>query len=99
VGIRSEWGSHAPLWSIPDDSATHSSTQMLYIDGEGLLKRHDYDLEIAGGTPGAHYIEGYEEVSGIMFPTKRRIFPRRADGTASPEHLVVSIDLSDIDLN
>jgi hypothetical protein len=63
-----------------------------------LLRRHDYDVEIAGGTPGAHYIEGYEEVSGIMFPTKRRIFPRQANGTASPEPLVVSIDLSDIAL-
>jgi hypothetical protein len=55
-------------------------------------------VEIAGGTPGAHYIEVYEDVSGIMFPTKRRIFPRQADGTASPEPLVVSIDLSDITL-
>ena len=55
-------------------------------------------MEIAGGTPGAHYIEGYEDVSGIMFPTNRRIFPRQADGTASPEPLVVSIDLSDITL-
>jgi hypothetical protein len=76
--------------------ATHSSTQTLYINGKGLLKRHDYDVEIAGGMPGAHYIEGYEDVSGIMFPTKRRIFPRQADGTASPEPLVVSIALSDI---
>ena len=85
--------------SYPDDIATHSSTQTLYINGEGLLKRHDYDVEIAGGTPGAHYTEGYEEVSGIMFPTKRRIFPRQADGTSSPEPLVVSIDLSEIVLS
>jgi hypothetical protein len=100
----SPWEENGETWqrlqvSYPDDIATHSSTQTLYINGEGLLKRHDYDLEIAGGTPGAHYIEGYEEVSGIMFPTKRRIFPRQADGTASPELLVVSIDLSDIALN
>jgi len=46
--------------------------------------RHDYYVEIAGGTPGARYIEGYEEVSGIMFPTKRRIFPRQS----SPEPLL-----------
>jgi hypothetical protein len=63
------------------------------------LKRHDYNVEIAGGTPGAHYIEGYEVVSGIMFPTKRRIFPRQSDGTASAEPLVVSIDLSEIVLS
>ena len=79
--------------------ATHSSTQTLYINGKGLLKRHDYDVEIAGGTPGAHYIEGYEEVSGVMFPTKRRIFPCQADGIASAEPLVVSIDLSNIVLS
>ena len=32
-----------------------------------------------------------------MFPTKRRIFPRQADG--SPEPLVVSIDLLEIVLS
>jgi hypothetical protein len=84
--------------SYPDDIATHSSVQTLYIDGDGLLKRHDYDVEIAGNTPGAHFIVEYKDVAGIMFPTKRRIFPRQADGTASPEPLVVSIDLSDIAL-
>ena len=65
---------------------------------QGSAEAPDYDVEIAGGTPGAHYIEGYEDVCGTMFPTKRRIFPRQADGTASPEPLVVSIDLSDITL-
>jgi hypothetical protein len=44
------------------------------------LKRHDYDVEITGGTLGAHYIDGYVEVSGIKFPTVRRIFARLADG-------------------
>jgi hypothetical protein len=104
TGAKNEEGRPlGPTWrrlqvSYPDDIATHSSTQTLYINGKGLLKRHDYDVEIAGGTPGAHYIEGYEDVCGTMFPTKRRIFPRQADGTASPEPLVVSIDLSDITL-
>jgi hypothetical protein len=100
----SPWEESGKTWrrlkvSYPDDIATHSATQTLYIDGGGLLERHDYNVEIAGGTPGAHYIEGYEEVSGIMFPTKRRIFPRQADGTVSAEPLVVSIDLSDIVLS
>jgi hypothetical protein len=106
-GVASEelspWEENGETWrrlrvNYPDDIATHSSLQTLYINGDGLLKRHDYDVEIAGNTPGAHFIEEYEDVSGIMFPTKRRIFPRQADGTASPEPLVVSIDLSDIAL-
>ena len=56
---------------FPGGIATHSTVQTLYFDGEGLLKRHDYDVEIAGNTPGAHIIEDYAEVSGIKFPTKR----------------------------
>jgi hypothetical protein len=78
---------------FPPEIATHSTEQTLYFDQRGLLKRHDYDVEIAGGTPGAHYVSDLKEFSGIVFPTKRRIFPRQADGHSLPEPLVVSIDL------
>ena len=84
---------------FPAEIATHSAVQTLYFDGEGLLKRHDYDVEIAGGTPGAHLIEDYAEVSGIKFPTQRRIFARQPDGSFSTDPLVVSIDLSNIRLS
>lgn len=85
--------------TFPANIATHSTVQTLYVDDAGLLKRHDYDVEIAGNTPGAHYIGGYKEVQGLMFPTERRIFPRQPDGNSMPEPLVVSIDLSDIHLS
>lgn len=75
---------------------SHSAVQTIYVDDAGLLKRHDYDVEIAGGTPGAHYISGYTDVQGIKIPTHRRIYPRQPDGQAMAEPLVVSIDLSDI---
>ncbi|GLK85562.1 hypothetical protein [Ancylobacter defluvii] len=83
---------------FPASIATHSAVQTLYLDGDGLLKRHDYDVEIAGNTPGAHLISDYEEVSGIKFPTKRRIFARQPDGSFGRDPLVVSIDLSNIRL-
>lgn len=84
---------------FPWDIATHSSEQTLYVDRDGLLKRHDYDVEIAGDTPGAHFISDYVEVQGIKFPTKRRIFPRADDGQAMSEPLVVSIDIDQIELS
>ncbi|MCA1476550.1 hypothetical protein [Bradyrhizobium sp. NBAIM08] len=84
---------------FPAEIATHSTVQTLYFDGEGLLKRHDYNVEISGNTPGAHIIEDYTEVSGIKFPTKRRIYSRQPDGSFSTEPLVVSIDLSNIRLS
>lgn len=83
---------------FPADIATHSTTQTLYVDESGLIKRHNYDVEIAGNTPGAHFISDYTEVSGIKIPTKRRIFPRGEDGKAMTEPLVVSIDLDQITL-
>lgn len=84
---------------FPKDIATHSAVQTLYFNSDGLLKRHDYDVEIAGNTPGAHPIEDYVEISGIRFPTRRRIFARQPDGSFNTEPLVVSIDLSNIRLS
>lgn len=107
-GVSSEqledWQEDGETWqrlrvTFPSDIATHSTVQTLYVDADGLLKRHDYDVEIAGNTPGAHYIEEYVEVQGLKFPTLRRIFPRQPDGHAMPEPLVVSIDLSNIRLS
>lgn len=106
-GIESEeiaeWHENGETWqrlrvTFPKGIATHSTVQTLYVDEAGLLKRHDYDVEIAGNTPGAHYIGGYVDVQGLMFPTERRIYPRTPVGTSLPEPLVVSIDLSDIRL-
>jgi hypothetical protein len=81
---------------FPEDIETHSTEQTLYFDQQGLLKRHDYDVDISGGTPAAHYVSDLKEFSGIVFPTKRRIFPRKPDGHSVPEPLVVSIDLEGV---
>ncbi|CUX70427.1 conserved hypothetical protein [Agrobacterium sp. NCPPB 925] len=83
---------------FPTEIATHSAVQTLYFDGDGLLKRHDYDVEIAGNTPGAHIIDRYEDVSGIKFPTRRRIHARQPDSSFTTDPLVVSIDLWNIRL-
>jgi hypothetical protein len=80
----------------PGNLATHSTGQTLYFDDDGLLTRHDYDVEINAGNPAAHYVSGYAEVEGIRLPTKHRIFPRAPDGRSLPEPLFVSIDLSEI---
>jgi hypothetical protein len=91
-----QWRRLHVVW--PCYLATHSTEQTLYFGDDGLIRRHDYDVEIAGGTNGAHYISDYTQVAGIMIPTKHRIFPRAADGQALAEPLVVSIDLSEIAL-
>jgi hypothetical protein len=88
------WRRLRVVW--PSNLATHSSEQTLYFDDDGLLARHDYDVEISGGTSAAHYVSGYVDVSGIRLPTEHRIFPRTPDGQSLDEPLVVSIDVSEV---
>lgn len=83
----------------PSDLEVFSKVQAIYVGPDKLVRRLDYDVEIAGNTPGAHYVSDYATVSGIRFPTKRRIYPRTPDGHALPEPLVVSIDLHEIELS
>jgi hypothetical protein len=89
-----EWRRLSVVW--PSYLATHSTAQTLYFGSDGLIRRHDYDVEIQGGTGGAHFMRGYTEVAGIRIPTSHRIFPRQPDGQALSEPLLVSIDLSEI---
>ena len=96
------WNENGESWrrlkvTFPPGIATHSTVQTFYIGPDGLLKRHDYDTEVLGGTPAAHYVNDYEETSGILLPTRRKVLPRMPDGTAAPEPLIVTIALSDVE--
>jgi hypothetical protein len=80
----------------PSDLATHSTEQTLYFSPDGLLVRHDYDVEISGGAAAAHYVSDYVDFEGIQVATKHRILPRTPQGHSLAEPLIVSIDLSEI---
>jgi hypothetical protein len=84
---------------FPASIATHSAEQTFYFDQHGLLKRHDYDVDVSGGTPAAHYVSELKEVSGIIVPTQHTVFGRQSDGSPVPTPLVVSIDLSEIEFS
>ena len=96
------WRENGEMWrrlkvTFPQSIATHSTVQMFYFGSDGLLRRHDYDAEVLGGSPAAHYVHEYQEFSGILVPTKRRVFGRRPDGTPAPDPLLVTIDLSEVE--
>src|SRR5262249_29846118 len=95
------WQENGQTWRrlrgrFPVSIATNSTEEVFYFDERGLLKRQDYDVEVIGGTPCAHYVSGYESDSGIMVPTRRRVFARQPDGKPLPEPVVISIDLSNV---
>jgi hypothetical protein len=89
-----EWRRLRVVW--PSYLATHSTEQTLYVGEDSLFRRHDYDVEISGGSTAAHYISDYTKVAGVMVPTTHRIFPRQPEGQALSEPLLVSIDISEI---
>jgi len=100
----SPWREDGETWrrlkvTFPQSIATHSTVQTFYIDSEGLLKRHDYDTEVLGDSPAAHYVHDYQQVSGILVPTRRRVCRRQSDGTPAPDPFLVTIDLSAVEFS
>lgn len=96
------WHENGDVWrrlkvTFPRSIATHSTVQMFYFGSDSLLRRHDYDAEVLGGSAAAHYVYEYQEFSGILVPTRRRVLGRRADGTPAGDPSIVTIDLSEVE--
>ena len=77
--------------AFPPEIHTHNRVQDLYIDHDGLIARHDYAPEILGGTPAAHYLSGYKEFDGIMFPAHRTVLPRSTGNRADPQPVLIGM--------
>ena len=72
----------------------HTRQQTYYFDGDGLLRRLDYSVDILGGGPAVHYPSRYREFDGIMVPTRRRVYVRNPDGSPVRDPVSVSIDIT-----
>jgi hypothetical protein len=75
---------------------THNRLQYYSFDSDNLVVRHDYDADVLGGTPASNQAAAYCEFSGLLFPTRRRVTARRADGAAGNGPVLVSIDFGEI---
>ena len=94
------WSEHGETWrrlrvTFPAAIATHSREQTFYIGPDGLIRRHDYEVEIQGNNAAARYLLDPVTVEGIVLPSKFRVFPRNPDNTPATELLIVGVDLSD----
>jgi hypothetical protein len=97
------WIENGATWrrlkvTFPASIATHSSEQVFYIGGDGLIARLDYFTDLTG-VPAAHYTSEYRDFDGIKIPTKRRAYRRNADGTPMTDGVGVAIDIADIKLS
>jgi hypothetical protein len=94
------WEEEGEVWRrleviFPGYIASHTRRQVSYFGPDGLIRRHDYAVDVLGGSAGAHYISGYREFDGIVTPTRRRVFAMDPNNRPVPEALLVSIDVKD----
>jgi hypothetical protein len=82
---------------FPDRIASHTREQVIYFGSDGLTRRHDYAVDVLGGSTGANYSSRYKEFDGIMVPTRRRIHPIAPTGRREAEPVLVSIDIRSVD--
>jgi hypothetical protein len=100
-GFESEeiepWHENGEVWrrlkvTFPDYVASHTKTQITHFGPDGLMRRHDYTVDILGGASGANYASDYREFQGIKMPTRRRIYAYDQNMQKVPEPLLVSLD-------
>lgn len=79
--------------TFPESIATHTRTQISRFGPDGLLRRHDYTVDILGGATGLNYASDFQDVDGIMVPMRRRVYAYEGDYQLVPEPLLVAIDV------
>jgi hypothetical protein len=78
--------------TFPDHIKTHSRQQIFCFGPDGLLRRHDFAIDLLGAVPSQLEAAGYRDVDGIVFPATRRAYDQR-----SADHpLMVAIDMTNI---
>ena len=84
--------------TFPDNVKSHTKEQISCFGPDGLLRRHDYTVDILGGATGLNYALDYRNVDGIIVPTKRRVYAYEGDYQLVKEPLLVAIDMGEIKL-
>jgi hypothetical protein len=95
------WHEGGEVWrrlqvTFPDTIASHTKTQITHFGPDGLMRRHDYTVDILGGNPGANYTTNYKSFQEIRMPTTRRIYAYDGDGRKVSEPLLVSLDFGNL---
>jgi len=82
--------------TFPETVKSHTREQISCFGPDGLLRRHDYTVDILGGATGLNYASDYRTVEGIVVPTRRRIYAYEGDYQPVMEPLLVAIDMGEI---
>jgi hypothetical protein len=84
---------------FPPELPSHNPDQVFYFDADGLLRRLDYAPEVVNPPspiPAAHYCYDHKTFSGLVVPTRRRVFGRTEDGKPVPEPTFVELEVAEV---
>jgi hypothetical protein len=79
--------------TFPDHVKSHTRQQISCFGPDGLLRRHDFTIDILGGAAESLlYATGYRDVEGIVIPATRRAYASEGDD----QLVMVAIDMGEI---
>ena len=81
---------------FPDYVKSHTREQISCFGPDGLLRRHDYTVDLLAKAPGLNYALDYRNVDGIMVPMTRRIYCWQGDYQVVKDPLLVAIDMKEV---
>lgn len=95
------WSEAGETWRVlraqfPASFETHSMVQDFFFGKDLMLRRHDYNVDVAEGLSATQLMSDYVVADGFHLPAKRRAYVRGPDRRPVTDLLLVSIDLSDI---
>lgn len=95
------WREGSETWRVlrayfPGSIETHSLVQDFFFDENLMLRRHDYNVNIAGGFGATQLTSDHITANGLRLPTKRRAYTRGPDRRPILDMLMVAIDLSEV---
>jgi hypothetical protein len=85
--------------TFPEHIKSHTRQQISCFGPDGLLRRHDFTIDILGGATGMLYATDNRSVDGIIIPTTRRGYSWQGDYQLIPEPLLVAIDMGEITIH
>ncbi|MGB3549785.1 MAG: hypothetical protein WA993_03775 [Candidatus Binatus sp.] len=83
--------------TFPKSIASHTNEQVSCFGPDGLLRRHQYRVDVLGGARGLNYAYDYRNFGGIKVPTKRRIYGDDGSGHHISNPVLISIDISEME--
>jgi hypothetical protein len=91
------WSENGEVWrplkaTFPANVVSHTREQVSYFGPDKLLRRHEYAMDVPGGTIGVNYAADYRPVGEIVIPVTSRVYAADAERRKIAEPALVSID-------